>query len=344
MATKNAGSKRTAQPRSDLSKLPRGALSFVEPMKALLVDRLPTGPEWIYEVKFDGYRALAIRNDGKISLMSRNAKDLSARYAEVTEALARLPIDRFILDGEIVAINAEGQSSFQVLQSYQTPGKSKPPLLYYAFDILNLDGRSLMGLPLSDRKQLLESLLQRASRTIRFSANMTGDRAAVIREMKRHGLEGVIAKLRNSRYESGRRSGAWVKYKWSLEQEFIIGGFTPPKGARTHFGAILVGYYEDGKLLFASKVGAGFDRKLLESLRHCFQKYIRQKCPFANLPERLPSGLGPAEMRTCTWLKPEIVCQIRFTEWTRDHHLRHPLFLGLREDKEPHEVIRERPV
>jgi bifunctional non-homologous end joining protein LigD len=162
--------------------------------------------------------------------------------------------------------------------------------------------------------------------------------------MKSHGLEGLIAKQRDSKYETGQRSGAWAKFKWNLEQEFVIGGYTPPKGARPYFGAILVGFYEGKKLLFASKVGSGFDTELLKSLLDRFQKYRRPGCPFVNLPEKLPGGLTPAEMRTCTWLKPELVCQIRFTEWTRDNHLRHPLFLGLREDKPASEVVREKPV
>jgi bifunctional non-homologous end joining protein LigD len=321
----------------------RPKLGFVEPMKALLVDHLPQGPEWLYEVKFDGCRVLTIKDGKKITLMSRNAKDLTARYSDLVPALQALPARRCILDGEVVAIDSTGRSSFQMLQSYQTPGAPKPPLLYYIFDLLHLNGRALTGLPLVERKALLASVLQQAPDSLRLSASMEAQPARLLQEMKRRGLEGLIAKQRNSSYEAGRRSGAWVKFKWSQEQEFVIGGYTPPKGGRAHFGALLVGYYQKDKLLFASKVGAGFDTKQLTSLHRRFAKYVQPQCPFVNLPERLPSGLSAAEMRICTWLKPQLVCQVRFTEWTRDHHLRHPLFLGLRDDKDAAEVVREKP-
>jgi bifunctional non-homologous end joining protein LigD len=164
--------------------------------------------------------------------------------------------------------------------------------------------------------------------------------------MKSRGLEGLIAKQRESKYELGRRSGAWVKFKWTAEQEFVIGGYTSPQGARSHFGALLVGYHEKGKLLFASKVGTGFNEKVLKSLYDQFQKMRRDKCPFDNLPEKKTSSrwgrpFTVAEMKRCTWVEPKLVCQIRFAEWTRDHHLRQPAFLGLREDKDAKEVVRE---
>jgi len=321
--------------------LPPAKPGFVEPMKALLVSILPKGPDWVYEVKFDGFRALAVKDGAGVSLLSRNAKSLTDRYAPVAEALQALRPRQAVLDGEIVAVDTEGRSSFQLLQTYQSPGGPKPPLLYYAFDLINLEGKSLIALPLIERKSALESILQDLPDTIRYSASMPAQAGRLLQQMKQRGLEGVIAKLKDSKYEAGKRSGAWVKFKGHQEQEFVIGGYTPPKGARSHFGALLVGYYAAGRLLFASKVGAGFDTKLLASLHRRFQTLLRAKCPFANLPERLPGGLGPAEMKTCTWLAPELVCQVRFTEWTRDHHLRHPLFLGLRDDKDAREVVRE---
>jgi len=164
--------------------------------------------------------------------------------------------------------------------------------------------------------------------------------------MQARDLEGLVAKRKDSTYEPGKRSGAWVKFKWSNEQEFVIGGYTEPKGGRSHFGAILVGYYEGKQLRFAGKVGTGFGQRLLRELHARFQKLIRADCPFSNLPENLPSsssGLTASQMRRCTWLKREVVCQVRFAEWTRDHHLRQPAFLGLRDDKDPKEVIREQP-
>jgi bifunctional non-homologous end joining protein LigD len=191
---------------------------------------------------------------------------------------------------------------------------------------------------------MLETLVAKVSPAIRFSPSIKADSARLMREMKARGLEGLIGKRRDSKYEVGRRSGGWVKFKWTNEQEFVIGGYTQPKGTRTHFGALLIGYYEKNKLLFAAKVGTGFDQKLLESLYNKFKNLIRPDCPFANLPEKRPgsSGLSAAEMRRCTWLEPKLVCQVRFAEWTRDNHLRQPAFLGLREDKRPKEVVREK--
>jgi len=201
-------------------------------------------------------------------------------------------------------------------------------------------------LPLEERKRIAESLLAKAPEPIRLSPGINSDSEKLMREMQARGLEGLIAKRRDSKYEAGRRSGAWVKFKWTNEQEFVIAGYTPPKGTRMHFGALLVGYYESRNLMFAARVGTGFDQKLLALLHAKFQKLIRKDCPFANLPEKLSTGISRGftgrEMRTCTWLEPQLVCQIRFAEWTRDGHLRQPAFLGLRDDKKPQEVVRER--
>jgi bifunctional non-homologous end joining protein LigD len=317
------------------------APAFIEPMKALLVSTLPKGSSWLYEVKFDGFRALALKDGDTVSLLSRHAKSLTDRYPAIAQAVRRLPVRRVLLDGEIVAVDPEGRSSFQLLQSYLAPGTNKPPLLYYAFDLLNLDGASLLNRPLASRKELLGQLLNSSTEPLRYSAGMPADSPRLLSEMKTRGLEGVVAKLASSVYEPGRRSGAWVKCKWSQEQEFVIGGYTAPKGNRGYFGALLVGFYEADQLLFASKVGSGFDTRTLASLYGQFQRIRQTGCPFANLPEAAPGGLSAREMRVCTWAKPELVCQVRFTEWTRDHHLRHPLFLGLRDDKRPEEVVRE---
>jgi len=314
-------------------------------MKALLVEELPQEAQWLYEIKFDGVRALAIKNKRDVKLISRAAKDLTPKYPQLAAALEKLPVQQAVFDGEVVAVDAKGRSSFQLLQCYNTPGAKKPPLFYYAFDLINLEGRDLTAVPLARRKALAQTLLADVSPAIRFSASIKAESERVMREMKARGLEGLIAKRSGSKYQPGRRSGAWVKFKWTNEQEFVIGGYSPPRGARTHFGAILVGYYEDDNLLFAAKVGTGFDQKLLASLHAKFQKLIRQECPFANLPEKLGSsgrGLTASQMRQCTWLEPKLVCQVRFAEWTRDYHLRQPAFLGLREDKQPKEVVREK--
>jgi len=328
----------------NLHRLPETKPAFVEPMKALQLDELPKGLDWIYELKFDGVRALAIKDNRVIELISRSGKDLSAKYPELLEPLKKLPAKQAVLDGEIVALDARGRSSFQLVVWYQMAGLKKPPLFYYVFDLINLDGKDLTGVPLIQRKAMLQALAANITQGVRFSPAIKADSARLMREMKARGLEGLIAKRRNSKYESGRRSGAWVKFKWTNEQEFVIGGYTEPKGTRTHFGALLVGYYEKGKLLFAAKVGTGFDQKLLGSLHDKFKKLVRDSCPFTNLPEKRAgsSGLSAAEMRRCTWLEPKLVCQVRFAEWTRDNHLRQPAFLGLREDKEPKEVVREK--
>jgi bifunctional non-homologous end joining protein LigD len=330
--------------RPDTHELPSAKPVFREPMKALLVDALPKGADWIYEVKFDGYRALAIKDGQKISLFSRNGKSFAGRFADVARSLEELNASQAVLDGEIVATDADGRSSFQLLQAFQNPAAGlKPPLFYYAFDLLNLDGKDLTELPLVRRKALLESLLAPMPQVVRFSASIEAEPSRLVEEMKARGLEGVVAKKKNSTYQHGQRRGAWVKYKWSKEQEFVIGGFTRPKGTREHFGAVLVGYYEGDELIYVSKVGSGFDSRLLQSMHKKFEKLLTSQCPFSNLPERAP-GLTAGEMKKCSWIKPILVCQISFTEWTRDNHLRHPLFLGLREDKPPREVIREQPV
>jgi bifunctional non-homologous end joining protein LigD len=331
----------------NLHRLAKKKPGFVEPMKALLLDELPKGQDWIYELKFDGVRAIAIKDNRHVELISRSAKDLGSKYHELLELLKKLPAKQAVLDGEVVALDEEGRSSFQLLQSFQMAGVKKPPLFYYVFDLINLDGKDLTGIPLAQRKATAETLVMNISPAIRFSPSIKADSARLMREMQARGLEGLIAKRRDSKYEPGRRSGAWVKFKWTNEQEFVIGGYTQPKGTRTHFGALLIGYYETGKLLFAAKVGTGFDQKLLASLHNKFKKLVREDCPFANLPEKISGrwgqGLSMAEMRRCIWLEPKLVCQVRFAEWTRDNHLRQPAFLGLREDKEPKEVVREKP-
>ena len=326
------------------ARLPNRKPGFVDPMKAVLVDNLPKGEDWIYELKFDGVRALALKRSKDIELISRNAKDFTTKFPEVAEALKELPCQEAILDGEIAALDEEGRSSFQLLQAREMSGE-RPPIFYYVFDLIQLDGKDLTGVPLLKRKAMVKLLLARAPDNVRFSASISADSERVLKEMKARGLEGVIAKRKESKYEIGRRSGAWVKFKWTAQQEFVIGGYTEPRGGRSHFGALVVGYYEKKKLKFAAKVGTGFDQKLLKALHQKFQKLIRKDCPFVNLPEKAGQfgrGLTAAEMKRCTWLDPKLVCEVRFAEWTRDGHLRQPAFLGMREDKKAEEVMREK--
>jgi bifunctional non-homologous end joining protein LigD len=332
---------------ADTRRLPARSAEFVDPMKAMLSATLPKGSDWIYELKFDGFRGLAIKRKSGVALISRNTKDLTANYPEIAEAVRRLPVKEAVIDGEIVALDSKGRPSFQLLQAANMPGDSRPPIFFYVFDLIQLEGRDLTGLPLIKRKAMAQALVGNDSGTLRFSAGISAESERVLKEMKARGLEGLIAKRRDSKYEIGRRSGAWVKFKWTSEQEFVIGGYTPPRRTRSHFGAVLVGYYERGKLLFASKVGTGFNQKLLKSLFDRFQKLRQPDCPFANLPEKKSSSrfgrpVTAAEMRRCAWIKPVLVCQVRFAEWTRDGHLRQPAFMGIREDKDANEVVRER--
>ena len=298
------------------ARLPKRKLAFIEPMKAELVDTLPQGDDWIYEIKFDGIRALGLKRGKNIELISRNAKDLTAKFPEVAEALRNLPCKEAMLDGEIAALDDEGRSSFQLLQARELSGE-RPPIFYYVFDLVQLDGKDLTSIPLLKRKAMAKALLERAPDNIRFSASIAAQSERILAEMKSRGLEGVIAKQKDSKYEIGRRSGAWVKFKWTTQQEFVIGGYSDPRGTRSYFGAIVVGYYENKKLKFAAKVGTGFDQKLLKSLHQKFQKLTRRDCPFVNLPEkagRFGRGLTAAEMNRCTWLHPQLVCEIRFAE------------------------------
>lgn len=324
-------------------KSPR--LAFVAPMKATIAANPPTQGTWLYELKFDGYRAIAVKNGSEVGLWSLNEKDFSKRFPEITAAIADLPVDHAIFDGEIVALDEEGRSSFQLLQTLES-GDERPPLAYYIFDLLNHSGTDLRGTPLHERRAQLEKLTKQLEEPLRYSAEIPGDPKKLLAEIRARGLEGIIGKERDSIYHSGVRSRSWVKLKCVNEQEFVIGGYTPPEGTRKHFGALLVGYYKGSELQFAGKVGTGFNHALLKSLYNQMKTLHRNRCPFANLPEKAQGrwlqNITPAEMKHCHWIDPSLVCQLRFTEWTRDGKLRHPVFLGLREDKQAEKVVRER--
>jgi bifunctional non-homologous end joining protein LigD len=326
--------------KTDLSPV-----AFVEPMKSRVVATPPASGDWIYEVKFDGYRAIALKDGTDVRLFSRNEKDFSEKFPAVVDAVASLEAEEAVVDGEIVALDPKGVSSFQLLQALET-GAKPPPIFYYAFDLLQLNGSDLRGHTLVKRKAKLEQLLKDAPAPVRFSASLGDDAGELLKCVKRLGLEGLIGKREDSIYEAGRRSGAWIKLKLHREQEFVIGGYTNPEGTRINFGALLVGFYENKELKFCGKVGTGFNARLLGSLHSKFKTISRDACPFVNLPELRGSLYSPritaAEMKKCHWLRPEMVCQIRFSEWTRDEKLRQPVFLGLREDKDAGDVIREK--
>jgi bifunctional non-homologous end joining protein LigD len=340
----NIKSERAPAASELLKKLPSAKPQFVEPMKARLVDDPPTHGDWLYELKFDGIRAIAVKDNRKASLISRNGNKLAARFPEIAEAVKNLPVRDCVIDGEVVALDEGGRSSFQLLQGLEMEGR-KAPLRFYVFDLLELDGKSLLGLPLEQRKRVLATLCESVGDPIRYSGEISGDVKSLLAEVQRRGLEGLIGKQRNSVYEPGRRSGTWIKLKCVTEQEFVIGGYTPPAGSRKYFGAILVGYYGSGKLKFAGKVGTGFTSKSLSILHKKFREEEQADCPFVDLPSKQGGewvqGITPSMMKKMHWLNPKFVAEIKFAEWTRDGKLRQPVFLGLREDKRATEVKRE---
>lgn len=316
---------------------------FIPPMKTLSIDRVPAG-RWRLEIKWDGYRALAVVNGGSVELWSRNRKPLTDAYPEVVAALEKLRCSNAVIDGEIVALDEEGRAHFQLLQARGLRA-ARPPIVFYVFDLLHLDGRSLLQLRIEERHDRLTKLVGKGTGVIRVSPVFDVAPEDLLAAMREQGLEGIIAKEPGSLYEPDRRSGRWLKCKVFGEQEFVIGGFTPPRNSRTHFGAILVGYYAKGQLMYAGKVGSGFDRAGLESLYAEFSRRRTAACPFANLPSgrkpRFGTGMTGRALREVTWIRPELVAQVRFAEWTDDGLLRQPVFLGLRRDKAPKDVVRE---
>lgn len=313
-------------------------------MKALAKTKLPNETGWSFELKLDGIRAICVRDGDSVKLFSRRPRDITHDYPALVDGLRGLPASRWVVDGEIVALDKEGRSSFQILQN-RDRSQASNPIVLYLFDIINLQGHDLRLLPLTERQTLLKAFLQNAPKAIRLSETLNAPADKVWKHVLRLRLEGVVAKRIDSEYEAGRRSGAWTKVKAQQQQEFVIGGYTPPEGSRKFFGALAVGYYKGSELLYASRVGTGFDFATLKSLHQVFQKFRTAKCPFANLPTRrkgrFGQGMTASEMKACVWLKPHLVCQVRFFEWTDDDNLRQPVFLGLREDKSAKEVVRE---
>jgi len=330
------GKASASEPRSKT----REPVAFVAPMQALGVEAVRAG-KWHCEIKLDGYRALAVVAKRKALLWSRNEKPLD--YPDIATELGRLRCKSATLDGEIVALDEKGRSRFQLLQQR---GMGDPaPILYYVFDLLYLNGRPLLDEPFERRRVLLVNLLGRDRRMIRQSEVFDVDPAELLRQTRKLGLEGIIMKAHASRYEPGQRSGAWLKVKNMNEQEFVIGGFTLPKKSRPHFGSIAVGYYDRGQLLYAGKVGTGFDGALLARLHKQFLRLQVDECPFGNLPMTTPSrfghGMTRSVMREVTWIRPELVAQVKFAEWTTEGILRQPVFLGLRADQSARDVRRE---
>jgi bifunctional non-homologous end joining protein LigD len=301
----------------------------IEPMKAVLSDEPFSDPDWIFERKLDGIRCLAIRNGSGVSLMSRTAHRMNDQFPEIAAALAREPAEDFIADGELVAFR-DGITSFERLQQRH---RKHVPVFLYLFDLARLGGEDLRPLPLRERKSRLRSGL-RFDDPIRFNPHRRGEHGEeLFREACRKGLEGVIAKRADSPYRGGR-SRDWLKLKCHAEQELVIGGFTAPKGSRAEFGALLVGYNQNGALRYAGKVGTGFDQPTLRELGARLRELEQDESPFEPFKPVPPST---------RWVRPELVGQVAFSEWTRDGRLRHPRYLGLRDDKPAREVVREVP-
>jgi len=314
-------------------------LKFVEPMKAATAAAPPHNGQWLYEVKFDGFRVLAVKNGKDVELWSRNQKSLNERFQDVVKAVGKLSLKSCVLDGEVCALDEKGRSSFQLLQNQ---GETNHPVVYYVFDVLFDGAKDLRSLPLIERKSRLEAILLKAADPIRPSLFFTEEPQNVLDQMKAAGAEGSIAKLKDSVYETGHRSGDWVKIKFHKGQEFVVAGYTLPKQSRKYFGALLLGYYKGKRLIFAGRVGTGFNDKALRQI-YAKLKTLESDKPFVEDVQEpsgrwRPKGWKASDTR---WVKPKLVAQIQFTEWTDDGILRHPSFLGLRDDKNPADVVRE---
>jgi bifunctional non-homologous end joining protein LigD len=294
------------------------------PMLATLTHDVPSGPEWVFEEKYDGIRALAIRQRRPTRLYSRSLRDITAEFPEVARAVDALPGSDLVLDGELVALDRHGVSRFQL---FQRRGEEGVSLRYAVFDMVERDGRRLFSSPLSDRRAALEKIVAATERILLVSRRLAGRGERAYATAKTKGWEGVIAKNAASTYEPGVRSRDWLKIKVRKESEFVIGGYTPPEGARTHFGALLVGLYDDDGLRYTGKVGTGFTAKTLAELGR----------KLGSLRADVPPFEPPPRIRDATWVRPTLVAQLAFQEWTGDGKLRQPAFLGLREDKDPRE-------
>jgi DNA ligase D-like protein (predicted ligase) len=326
----------TRKPAKSTRRVAR--VQFVEPMYAQLVQQLPEGDEWLYEVKFDGYRCLAGKDAAGVTLWSRRGNDFTVQFPNIANACEQLPV-RTVLDGEIVAIDENGRISFNLLQHNRSKAQA---LLLYVFDVLICRGVSLINEPLSKRRELLTNIIKPLTRNasaIALSESIDATPAELIGVVKEFGFEGVIAKRKNSCYEAGKRSGAWLKYKVNKSQEFVIGGYTPGNP----LDSVIVGYYEGDKLIYAGKVRNGFVPRVRREVWQKLKGLEIASCPFTNLPEkkRTQFSLTREEMKNCIWLKPQLVAQIEFTEWTPDGHLRHSKFVALRDDKDSRDVVRD---
>jgi bifunctional non-homologous end joining protein LigD len=312
--------------------------AIIHPMLATLVDEPFSHPDWVFETKWDGFRAICFVRNGKLRLVSRNQLDMTHQYPELVNLPKQVKAKEAILDGEIVALDEHGMPRFQLLQprvgrKRQSDiealiGKAK--IVYYVFDLLYCDGYDLMSCALVERKAMLERILRAAS-FVKFSEHIVGEGERFFREIEKFHLEGMVAKKAHSQYVQ-RRSTDWLKVKTVLRSEVVIGGYTQPRGSRSYFGALVVGLYRDGKLHYVAHVGGGFNQRTLAQIYKLMQPLKVKQSPFVDPPKT---------NEPVQWLRPKLVAEVKFSEWTAENHLRHPIFLGLREDKRPEECTFE---
>jgi bifunctional non-homologous end joining protein LigD len=302
---------------------------YLRPMLATLTDKPFDDPDWVFETKWDGFRAIAVAKPGDASLYSRNLNDISRKYPSICQALSAIKHEA-VLDGELIALDEHGRSRFQLLQN---AGREPTRLRFCVFDLLYLDGKDLRGKPLLERKAALERILPK-SPLLLYSTHVVGDGIKAFNRAKRAGEEGVMAKLASGRYHSGERTREWLKVKASQEQEAVIVGFTAPRRSRKYFGALLLAVHDGKGWKYVGRAGTGFTQETLRAVHEKLVPLITDKKP---VPEKVP------DLGKTTWVKPKLVAEIKFTEWTSAGEMRHPVFLGLRTDKKATEVVREEP-
>jgi DNA ligase D-like protein (predicted ligase) len=320
--------------------LPRRKAEFIEPMDCAPVTKLPDGLQWIFEIKLDGYRAVAVKADGRVHLFSRRRKSFDRHYPLIVEALGELP-EGTVVDGEIVALDDSGRPDFNLLQNFRSEASH---IHYFVFDLLICQDRDLTRLPLSERRKVMKSHLKVNSGRIRIAEQFEATATDMIAAVRQQQLEGVIGKRKDSLYEPGKRTGLWVKYRVNRGQELVIGGYIPGQHG---FDSLIVGFYQGKDLMYVARVRNGFvpasRRQVFEKIRHLVSRVM----PFANLPDTHKSRWGDEltaeKMKECVWLRPEAVAQIEFLEWTAGDRLRHSKFAGLREDKNARGVVKEQP-
>ncbi len=315
----------------NLKDIPAGPMPHrVKPMLATLVDKPFDKKDWLFEIKWDGYRAVAEIEKGKVKLYSRNDLSFNELFASVVKDLEKLEHDA-VLDGEVVILDKQGRSRFQLIQNYAKTGEGN--LVYYVFDILYLDGHDLKRLPLTERRKYLDYIMP-VGKDVKISEAIKDKGIAFFERAQEHSLEGILAKDRTSTYKPGVRGHNWLKIKTHQRQEAVIAGFTEPRGSRKHFGALVLGVYEKGELVYIGHTGGGFDKEKLDLVYKKMKPLMQKEPAFKNPPKtNMP----------VTWIKPKLVCEVSFSEWTDDGLMRQPIFVGMRLDKAARNVHRELP-